>query len=104
MTEHLVQILLPVRDNDGRPFAADEHGVTRRELLDSFGGVTAYQHAPAHGLWATPEGEIERDEVVVFEVMAPTIDHTWWDDYRRRLESRFRQDVVVIRALPYERL
>jgi hypothetical protein len=54
--EYLVQILLPVRDNDGQPFANDPHGATRRELLDRFGGVTAHQRAPAHGLWATPEG------------------------------------------------
>lgn len=97
-------MLLPVRDNDGRPFGGDVHGTTRRELLDRFGGVTAYQRAPAHGLWESPAGEVARDEVVIFEVMVPQLERGWWADYRRALERRFRQDVIVLRALPLETL
>lgn len=102
--EYLVQLLLPIRDNESRPFEGDLHGQTRRELLERFGGVTAYQRAPAHGLWASPDGEVARDEVVIFEVMVGTLDRSWWAEYRRVLEGRFRQDALVIRALPHERL
>jgi hypothetical protein len=102
--EYLVQILLPVRDNDGRPFDGDVHGRTRQELLDRFGGVTAYQRAPAHGLWTSPHGEVALDEVVIFEVMTEDLDRDWWAAYRETLEGRFRQDVIVVRALPCDTL
>ena len=100
----LVQILLPVRDNEGRPFGDQVFGPTRRELLERFGGVTAYQRAPAQGLWKTDEGEVARDEVVIFEVMVGDLDRAWWGGYRQTLETRFRQDVILIRAIPHETL
>ena len=102
--QSLVQILLPMRDNDGRPFGDDAHGRTRRELLDRFGGVTAYQRAPAEGLWKTDDGEVARDEVVIFEVMVDEVEREWWRRYRETLQARFRQDVIVIRAIPHETL
>jgi hypothetical protein len=102
--EHLVQIFLPLRDNDGRPFEGDAHGATRRELLERVGGVTAYQRAPAQGLWKTGEGEVARDEVVIFEVMVPGLDRAWWAAYREALRARFRQDALLVRALPRETL
>ena len=49
-------------------------------------------------------GERSRDEIVVLEVMAETLDREWWRDYRGELERRFRQDEVVIRASEVERL
>ena len=100
----LAQILLPLRDNEGRAFGDDTFGVTRRELLERFGGVTAYQRAPAQGLWKTDEGEVARDEVVIFEVMAGDLDRDWWTAYRQTLQLRFRQDVILIRAIPHETL
>ena len=99
----LVQVLLPVRDNDDVPFGRDLHDVVRQELTDRFGGVTAYLRAPAAGLW--DEGnEVVRDDIVIYEVMAESLDDRWWRDYRASLERRFRQDEVVIRALPMERI
>jgi len=100
-----VQIFLPLRDNEGRAFGDDTFGVTRRELLERFGGVTAYQRAPAQGLWKTEEGEVARDEVVVFEVMVDDgLDRGWWAGYRKTLQRRFRQDVILIRAIAHEML
>jgi hypothetical protein len=64
-TERLVQILLPLRDNQGRAFTGDVHGKTRHELLERFGGVTAYQRAPAQGLWKSDGGDVAHDEVVI---------------------------------------
>jgi hypothetical protein len=42
------------------------------------------------------------DEIIVFEVMADELDRSWWARYRTRLEQRFRQDYVVIRASKIE--
>ena len=103
-TECLVQILLPLRDNEGRAFSGDVHGKTRRELLERFGGVTAYQRAPAQGLWKSADGEVEKDEVVIFEVMVERVERDWWRQYRTTLEGRFRQDVIIVRAIPHETL
>ena len=104
MTGWLIQILLPLYDNDGRRFGEGPFTQTRGELLEQFGGLTAHQRAPAKGLWKTDEGEVARDDVAVFEIMAQDLDRPWWDAYRRQLERRFRQDTIVIRALAHERL
>lgn len=103
-TGWLVQILLPLYDNDGRRFGEDPFSRTRGELLEAFGGVTAYQRSPARGLWKTDDGEVARDDVAIFEVMTGDLDRAWWESYRRGLERRFRQESIVVRALSHEML
>ncbi len=39
-----------------------------------------------------------KDEMVIFEVMAPQLDAGWWKQYRQGLEARFRQETIVVRA------
>lgn len=101
---HLVQLLLPLRDNDGNPFPRASLDAVRHELTERFGGVTAHLRAPAAGAWKDEDGGVARDDVVIVEVMAEDLDRGWWADYRCRLEDRFRQDEIVIRATPIERL
>jgi hypothetical protein len=100
----LIQFLLPTSDNAGQPFAKSEFDRVRREITERFGGVTAYVRSPAVGLWADDSGSIRHDDVAIFEVMTEALDHRWWRDYRVRLEARFRQEEVVIRATSFERL
>lgn len=95
---YLVQLLLPVQDNDGRPFGEEVLGPTRQELIDRFGGVTAHLRAPARGLWKGNAG-LDRDDIVIFEVMVDELDRPWWASYRERVRQRFRQDALVVRAL-----
>ena len=99
----LIEILLPVRDNDGVAFGREPYDAVRRELTDAFGGVTAHLRAPAAGLWDEGDGVV-RDDIVIFEVMVDEVDAGWWRDYRESLEHRFRQDEIVIRVLPMERI
>lgn len=94
---HLIEILLPLSDNDGKSFGADLHAQVRDELADHFGGVTAFTRSPAEGLWKGGRGT-GRDDVVIFEVMADWLDRSWWRGYRSELERRFRQDEIVVRA------
>jgi hypothetical protein len=96
---YLVQILLPVYDNDGHAFEAEDYVRLRGELADRFGGVTAYTRAPARGVWKDDAGETSRDDIVIFEVMTPDLDHEWWTEFRKHLEERFRQDSLIVRAL-----
>ena len=99
---YLVQMLLPLRDNARQPFTNGEHAVTRQELVEKYGGLTAYQRAPARGLWTAEDGEVIADEVVVFEVLAPELDRAWWARYRTTLLRRFRQESILLRAMPLE--
>ncbi len=95
---YLVELFLPLRDNEDRPFAHAEYEAVERELTDRFGGVTAYPRAPATGLWKTSPRETVRDELVVYEVMAKDLDAAWWGEYRERLEQVFRQDRILVRG------
>jgi hypothetical protein len=101
---NLIQILLPVNDNEGQHFEPDDFVQLRAELADRFGGVTTYMRAPARGLWRDDAGETTRDDIVIFEVMTDQLDRAWWSDFRKDLERRFRQDSVIIRALTGTRL
>ena len=101
---HLVEILLPLADNAGRAFAAEDYARVRDELTEAFGGVTTFSRAPAEGFWKQADGAVDRDRVVVFEVMVEELDGTWWSAYRRRLAERFRQEELVMRATRFERL
>lgn len=96
---YLVQILLPLYDNEGHEFEAREYLELRSELADRFGGVTAYTRAPARGVWKGDSGETTRDDIVIFEVMTEALDRVWWETFRKELERRFRQESVIVRAL-----
>jgi hypothetical protein len=100
---HLVQIILPLYDNAGQPFDAQLFREVRRVLLDRFGGVTAFTRAPAQGLWQDGAG-VQRDDVLLYEVMAESLDRDWWAAYRAELEAKFRQQELVVRAHLIERL
>jgi hypothetical protein len=96
---YLVEVPLPVFVEDGRMVLER----VRNELTEAFGGVTMHVNAPAEGLWEN-EGDIDRDRIVVVDVMMDELDRQWWKDYRRELEARLGQDEIVIRAARVERL
>jgi hypothetical protein len=104
MGMHLVQLLLPLNDHRGKPFPRSYFGAIRDELTDRFGGLTAYSRAPAEGLWDSGDDRRTHDDIVVYEVMVPELDREWWALFRARLEKRFEQDELVIRAQLIERI
>lgn len=61
-------------------------------------------HEAAVGAWHVGQGHVQRDNVLLFEVMAPHVDYAWWAAYRTELESRFRQDEILVHASAVERL
>ena len=101
---HLVQLFLPLYDNDGHVFPKAQLDAVRATLTDRFGGVTAYVRSPAVGAWEDEQGHVSRDDVVLLEVMVDTVDAGWWRDFREELEARFRQDEIMLRATPTTRL
>lgn len=96
---NLVQLLLPLLDNDGNKQPEELFRRVRTELTDRFGGLTAYTRAPARGVWQDGDtGSTNQDEIVVYEVMVDEIDPAWWSGYREELERAFRQKEMIIRA------
>ena len=101
---YLVQILLPLYTNERQLFPDEAYDRVRETLTERFGGVTAYQRSPALGHWKQTEAVTLRDDIVVFEVMLETLDRAWWADYREQLRQTFRQDKLIVRALPFDSL
>jgi hypothetical protein len=101
---HLIRLLLPRHDNRKNYFPAAYFSRVRQQLTDRFGGVTAFVRAPAVGVWKENDDEVNRDEVILFEVLAEQLDKDWWADYRKELEKQFRQDEVLIWASNITRL
>jgi hypothetical protein len=99
---HLVQLLLPTRDRQGTPFPSESMTQTRIELVEQFGGVTAYLRAAASGAWVNGDGVLQRDEVVMVEVLVDTFDRDWWRSYALMLAVRFEQEEMHIRAMAVE--
>lgn len=100
----LIEFLLPLSDNQGASIPKGEFERVRHELTERFGGVTAFMRSPAAGLWADENGVIRDDDLAGFEVMTEALDREWWRDYREQLCKRFRQQEIVMRASPFERL
>jgi hypothetical protein len=98
-----VQLFLPLTRRDSpsrrRRLIAD----VQRELTDEFGGVTAFINAPAEGAWRKAQRTV-RDEIIVIEVMVKHLHRAWWKRYKRELERRFVQDVIIVRAIRMEML
>jgi hypothetical protein len=94
----LVQIFVPV--------VANSDSILRdikEELTNRFGGLTAYSHAPAEGIWRDGDTK-EKDDIVIVEVMADDLDRAWWRDFRCRLERQLAQEEIVVRAQVLEKL
>ena len=102
---HLIQILLPLRTSAGAAVAPEQFARVRVELTEQFGGVTAYTRSPGTGLWKREEdNEIERDQVIMVEVVVDAVDRKWWIAYREQLEQRFGQEEIHARVLPMEQI
>ena len=100
---HLIQILLPLYDNAGEHFPALLYSDVKAELTHRFGGLTAHVRSPAEGRWVEA-GQTVRDEIVIYEVMAGELDEAWWASFGGDMRAKFRQEEIVIRALPMKML
>jgi len=102
----LIQLLLPTTLPNGTASREASAALTqtRRELAETFDGLTAYLRSPAKGVWTAPDGHAEQDDVVMLEIMTDRFDRAWWRTYADRLAIRFQQEVVHVRAMPIELL
>jgi hypothetical protein len=94
---NLIELFLPLADNEGSSFAPPEFAKVRNTLIDKFGGLTSFTRAPAEGV--EDDGRRERrDKLVVFEVLTDAVDEAWWTNYRQHLETVFKQDRILVRT------
>jgi hypothetical protein len=98
MVLHLVEIFLPLNSNEGTPLPSSEFRLVREQLVERWGGVTAFTRTPAKGVFLQNGNERAEDEIVVYEVMVERVDKLWWLSYKRDLEVRFRQQEILIRV------
>jgi hypothetical protein len=97
--------LLPLFDNEGKRLPIRLLRAVADELTKQFGWLTAYTRAPAQGLWKKKgAAQASRDEIVIYEVMAERLHRSWWKQYQHGLESRFRQEKLVVRVQEIELL
>lgn len=75
--KYLIEILLPLSDNDGVPFPEDFLRRIQTELTDRFGGVTAHGRAPATGIWRRGN-DAQSADIVIVEVMTDKLEPDWW--------------------------
>jgi hypothetical protein len=78
--------------------------VTARQLAQEFGGISVYARAPAQGFWRRGGAKLDRDDVIVYEVMTSRLDLAFWRKRRRQLEQAFVQDAILVRATRVRRL
>ena len=100
----LIQLLLPI--TAAHPQSGDANALTKtaQELVDAFGGLTAYTRSPAKGVWSSAAGAQDEDDVVMIEVVTERFDRVWWKAYAASLAARFAQDTIHVRSMPVELL
>ena len=100
---YLIQILLPLYDNDKQAFDKSLFDKVRDDLKNVFGGVTLYRNSPAEGAWSDETGT-DYDELITAEVIADSLDNEWWQQFKHEMERTFKQKEMMIRCIKFERL
>lgn len=103
VSDHLVEVFLPLQYPTGEAVPVSVFDLIKQELTEEFGGVTVYARSPAEGLWSSG-GQVQRDSIVVCEVMTPKLDKDWWSAFRGRLEALLRQKEILVRTSRVQRL
>jgi hypothetical protein len=94
----LVQIFLPRHADNGRRFPAALYARERELLVERFGELTAFTRSPVRGLWRSDAQAPKGDDLVIFELMVRRLDRQWWNNYRYKLQKRFRQKSIRVRV------
>ena len=99
MENKLVQIFIPLYDNNGVSFPATEYLKLQTFFIEKFNGVTVYKRAPANGLWKEDSGDSPvKDDLVIFEVVTSSIDKGFWSETKMQLQRNFKQESILIRS------
>ena len=100
----LIQIFLPLYDNNKRAFDRSLYDDVRTGLKEKFGGVTFYRNAPVEGVWKDETGKTNYDELMIAEVLTSDLDKEWWQQFKQGLEQVFKQEEILIRSIGFKKL
>jgi hypothetical protein len=94
---NLLQLFIPLTDNQGHQFDQSIFLDLRQQLTDRFGGVTIYSRGPVTGLWKEAENQIIADQMIIYEVLTEQIDLPYWKQFKLHLEDLLQQEQILIR-------
>lgn len=92
----LIQLLVPLNDNDNNRFPKEVFIGIKEQLLDKFKGVTAFSQSPAEGLW-NDGTDVQKDQIILYEIMTEDINKEWWESFVRDLEHNLKQEKILLR-------
>lgn len=58
--------------------------------------ATAFSQSPAEGVWED-DGDVQKEQIIIYEVMTAEFDQHWWRDFVNKLEAKFKQEKIVLR-------
>jgi hypothetical protein len=90
----ITQILLPKRDNMGRPFARKHYQSFQSRMMRAYGGWT--RKGQAEGAWLSPAGKLHQEEHWVYEVVHARRDARLWQAEKERLKAELEQEDIWI--------
>jgi hypothetical protein len=90
----ITQVLLPKRDNLGRPFARRHFDAFHSRMIRAYGGWT--RKGQAEGAWLSPSGKLYAEEHWVYEVGHARRDVRFWEAEKERLKTEFDQEEIWI--------
>ena len=90
----ITQVLLPKRDNLGRPFARRAYRAFHARMIGRYGGWT--RKGQAEGAWLSASGQLYTDEHWVYEIGHSRRDLGFWEAEKERLKDEFDQEEIWI--------
>jgi inorganic pyrophosphatase len=92
----MIQLFLPVKDQNGKPFAKSLYRNLNVQLLKKFGGLTVYARSVATGFWENDNGNKVKEEVLIYEVMTAHVEEKYWKKLKSSLQEKFSQQEIMI--------
>jgi len=94
-----LDLLVPIRDNNGRPFLEEDFTAVERLLVDVVGGFT--RRPDVTGVWRNESGRIFHDASRSYTATVPVARTTEVASLLHRfITDRFRQEAVMLEATP----
>lgn len=90
----ITQVLLPKRDNQGRPFQPVRYAAFHARMIREYGGWT--RKGQAEGAWLSPSGQLHTEEHWVYEIGHTRRDLRFWQTEKERLKSELDQEEIWI--------
>ena len=90
----ITQVLLPKRDNAGRPFGLEPYRAFHARMLRRFGGWT--RKGQVEGAWLSLSGRLFTEDHWLYEIGHERRDLRFWQAEKERLKAAFRQEDVWI--------